>query len=271
LPSLRSSSSSRSFDTVFVRHEAERFIATHLETPRHHYAANCGGPPVRVVPIGTSFPCAISGGAPGIRFLRVAIVNGYGDLFMDGPGWPKWRATPGAERLLGPGVAAKTEGGVVIAGPLMERYLRATAGGITHPELARRKLIGAAHCPPRIALTPGVHATCRVQLGASSLSYDLRFDQGRGLVVDTDPVVEIVPDLRDFSERYFMHAIPVIDPALAAGSRVRIDCGPSDVALLTPGEAMPCTAYAGKDIFPFAVKLLDQSGNVAVIARYADG
>lgn len=255
----------RSPDTLIVRSEAEPRIAAELAGSGVRVAVRCPGPAVRVAPNDTTIHCALTGARVSHGSVRVEFA-GYDDLFVFGSKNSGTRL----DTLLDRAVTSRTDARIVLDGSKLGPYLRAVAGGAAHDELERRRLIGVAHCPSRITLTWRAHAACTVRVGSATLPYDLRFDQGRGLVVEADPTVEILAVLRERAERFFIHVIPIIDPSLPAGSRIRVDCGGGTVALLTPGEGLPCTAYAAKQAFPFAAQLLSSGGNVTFVGRHPE-
>jgi hypothetical protein len=253
----------RSPDTLIVRSEAEPRIAAKLARPGERIAVRCPGPAVRVVPNDTTIHCAFTGGGVTNGFVRVEFGTGD-ELYVFG----SKKTDVDVDALFQRAVITQSASRIVLDGPQLEVYLRAEAGGTARDELERRHLIGKARCPPQITLTPGVHAACTVRLGTANLRLDLRFDQGRGMVVDFGPTVEIVAAVRERAERFFAHILPIVDPGLPLMVRIRVDCGSATVALLEPGEAVPCTAYAGKQVFPFAAQLLESGGSVTFVRRY---
>ena len=249
-------------DTLIVRSDAEPKIAVELERAGIRSAVRCPGPSVRVVPNGTEIRCTLVRPTAGRRWVDVRFA-GYDDLSVA----RIWKPRKELEPLYARSVTAHTDDRAVIDGARFGEYLRATAGANAHAELARRGLIRSARCPARIILTPDTRATCSVQLGDTPLLYDLRFDRGRGVVVSTDKVTLIVATVRERAQRYYTHGLPLMDPPIPAATRVRIDCGMHAVALLTPGESLPCAAFAGDKEFDFGTQLVDSGGTFAFVNR----
>jgi hypothetical protein len=250
-------------DALIVRSEAEPRIADQLARPGERIAVRCPGPPVRVVPNDTTIHCAFNGAGTTNGSVRVEFGTG-GELYVFG----SKKKDVDVDALFERAVIAQSASRIVLDGPRLGTYLRAEAGGTQRDELERRHLIGMARCPPRITLVPTVHAACTVRLGTANLRLDLRYDRGRGMVVDFGPSVEIVAAVRERAERFFAHILPIVDPSLPAMARIRIDCGTATVALLEPGEALPCTTYAGKQVFPFAAQLVESGGSLTFVRRY---
>ena len=242
-------------DAVVVKREANREVAEHL-TERYGmpFTARCDGPEVQVIPVGGSVVCAVD--APVALYVNRIKVHVLG---RDGPLEPAEIPSAGSrvERLLGRDVAEKRSGGITVAGPRVERYLRAIAGGIHHAELVQRRLIGAAHCPRTIVLGGSAHASCTVQAGDVPIRYDLRFDEGRGLVVE-EPTIVVAPELREIAERYFAAWLK------ATGKRgnVALDCGAHPVVVVDPGSVVPCTGQIGDDRGEIDARVTDENGNV---------
>lgn len=259
-------SGTTSADTLIVRSEAEPRIAAELGASPSRAIVRCPGPAVRVVPNYTTIRCAFT--RPGLGRVTVRVnFSAYDGVYVMDAVKPDPKRDARLDALLDRAVLAQTAARIVLDGPKLGPYLRARTGGTEHDELERRRLIGTAQCPSRITLTPHVHSACTVRVGSASLPYDLRFDQGRGLVVVQNLTVEILAFVRERAVRYFAHVIPIVDPSLPAGSRIRIDCGRGAVALLTPGESLPCTAYAAGQAFAFNAQLVDAEGSVAIVGR----
>lgn len=257
-----------SADTLIVRSEAEPRVAAELGFPTRAIV-HCPGPAVRIVPNYTTIRCGFA--RPGFKRGTVRVgFNGYDGVYVLGAAKPDAKRDARIDALLDRAVLAQTAARIVLDGPKLGPYLRARTGGTEHDELERRRLIGTARCPSRVTLTPNVHAACTVRVGSASLPYDLRFDRGRGLVVVQNLTVEIVAHVRERAVRYFAYVIPIIDPSLPARSRIRIDCGRVTVALLIPGEGLPCTAYAAGQAFAFNAQLVDVDGSVAIVGRYPE-
>ncbi len=249
-------------DALIVRSDAEPKIAAELAQAGIRSAVRCPGPAVRVVPNQTEIRCALVHPSPSRRSVSVRFA-GYDGAFVQ----RIWKPRKDLKALYDRSVTAHSDDRALIDGPRFGEYLRAIAGANAHAELARRGLIRAARCPAKIVLTPDTHATCSVLLGDSPLLYDLRFDRGRGVVVEADHVTVIVATVRERAERYYTHGLPLMAPSLPAATRVRVDCGTHAVALLTPGESLPCAAYAGDEQFAFDTQLVDSGGAFAFVTR----
>ena len=248
-------------DTLIVRRDAEPRIAADLAYAGASADVHCPAPAVRVVQSrSTMVSCALTLKGRSHGTVRVGF-SGLNDLFTYGP---RTRSAYN-EALFSRAVISENNATAVLAGPGLERYLRAVVGWQRNAELARRGLIRRAHCPSRVVLSAGVHVTCTVQLGTSSQRFDVRFDLGRGLVAEPEYTIEIVADVRDRAERFFSYGLPIAVPAVPTGTRVHVDCGKKTVALLIPGESIPCTAYAGKTAYPFEAKLLTAGGDLAFV------
>jgi hypothetical protein len=246
----------RDVDALVVKRDAERELTDDLTLEYGvPFTVRCDGPPVRVVPIRTDFSCAID--APDIFADRIDVeAIGRDDRLI--PHHLKSGDSREA-RMLGRDVTEKTEGGVTIAGPVVERYLHEITGGILHAELVRRGLLGAAHCPPRLVLSSdSKHATCTVRAGDRSVRYDLRFDKGRGLVIDAQQVA-VIPVLRELAKRYYQRLWSTNGKVAAVG----VTCGSHDVVVVEPGTTLPCKAWAGDNKAWFVVKIRDAAGNVS--------
>jgi hypothetical protein len=247
-------------DTLLVTRDAERDITRDLERRYHvRFTVRCDGPPIGIVPVPTKLDCTVAPAGARGRVEHPYLSDRTGRVVA------YWRgAEPNpAWRDLGEAVTHRTSGGVTIGGANAERYLRAIAGGAMHDELVRRKLVGAAHCPPRVVLVSGKHVTCTVVLGREMLVFDLRFDEGRGLVVQQNGTVMIVSSARDLLRRAYEHALRVEGKPQS----VRARCAAEQVFIGEPGEAVPCQVEtrAGKEIV--LLQLLDAHGNVDILPQ----
>jgi hypothetical protein len=252
----------RDVDALVVRSDAERQVAGAL-TMRYAipFTVRCDGPEVQAVPVHGHFTCAVD--APIEIYVKRILVEttGLDDAFV---AVPLRSAGSRVERMLGREAAERTTGGITLSGPLVERYARATAGGRRHAELVRRGLLGAAHCPRRIVLSGTNHVTCTVQAGGTALTYDLRFDEGRGLVID-DPEILVVPEMRELAQRYFAFRERAHGPRA-----ISVDCGKQAVVVAEPGGWLPCTAVVNGTTFPFSVEVKDADGNVTFGPRSSE-
>ena len=256
-------------DALVVRSEVEPYVAAQLGGSRARITVRCPGPPVRIVPYSFAdyarIRCTFTRAGQRPNSARITL-HGYDGISVAGPE----QRDAAHDGLLDHATIAQTKTRVVLDGLRLAPYFRSFAGGTAHDELERRHLIGAVRCPSRITLTPRAHAACSVRVGSEKLSYDLRFDLGRGLVIDDDQSVEVLAVVRERAERYFVHVLPVLDPSFRSGERVHIDCGKGTVALLIPGSDLPCTAYAGGEAFPFVAELTESDGSLTIIPQGGD-
>jgi hypothetical protein len=116
--------------------------------------------------------------------------------------------------------------------------------------------VGAAHCPPRVALREGTHASCTVAVANMKLRYDVHFEKGLGLRADLDSSVAVIPALREFALRYFQRRR--LDAHIPY--RVDVNCGPVATVVVEPGSTLRCRADVGGEPFSFAFRILDAEG-----------
>jgi hypothetical protein len=216
------------------------------------FAVRCPGAAVRVVRRATRVSCGVE--APDVT-RRELIVAPYGDR-----GTVRFEELAGVTtrqaRILGAAVAAQREGSVAVAGPALERYLRGSAAGLDRGEVGHRGLVGAAHCPPRVALHEGTHARCSVAVADVTLRYDVHFEKGLGLRTDLDTSVAVVPALREFALRYFQRRrLEAHVP-----HKVDVNCGTVAAVVEEPGSTLRCHAEVGGAPFYFAFRFLDAEG-----------
>ena len=247
-------------DAVIVRDDAERQIADDLEdTYGVLFAVRCQGPAIHIVPQLSAIRCALIYAGRNRGFARVRI---DGDtLSPQGP-----PGLPTLEKVFARYGTAQRRDGVILDGGTMERYVRAVAGDKMHAALARRGLIHAAHCPARIVLKERGHAECTVIIGTHAVRYGMTYGRAHGLDIGTNSMVEIVPDIRGLSERYYAHVLPLIDPAASrAGARVHSDCGRDVITVVEVEDGagtIPCTLHINKETLPFQVEVDDDSGDI---------
>lgn len=247
-------------DALIVKRSAERQIAQRL-TLRYGitFAARCAGEPVRVVPVKTPIDCAVS--APGVRPRTLSVFPSdrkgtVGPIALRG-------VDTRAVRMLGRSVATRRTDGV-IAGQPVERYLRAIAGADEHDDLVRLGLLGAAHCPRRIAVTSHQPGSCRVRVGNATIRYDLRFDRLRGFIAEANDTVIVVAVARDMVRNLDEHVLRLA----GTPQTVRVDCGREPVVVLDSDDSLPCTARARGGTKHFAVEALgDEDDGLTVSQR----
>lgn len=222
-------------DALIEKHATERRIARRLSLQYGlRFTARCDGLPVRVVELKTPIACEVR--APGIPPRKIAVTpaDRNGDLSpIELAGVDTLQV-----RMLGRDIATRRTAGADIPGPVVERYVRAIAGGTRHDDLVQRKLLGPPHCPPRVTLTPKNHVTCRVRVGNRWLAYSLGFAGGGGFVAAAGDEAIIVPIARDFVQRVYERRLRTSGKTEA----VRVDCGREPVVLIGEDEAFPCTA-----------------------------
>lgn len=247
----------QALDALVVMPDAQRDVADDLaQAYGETFDVRCPGPAVRVLALETPFICSIE--APDLvrRHLEIRAYQYDGVHVVFGP----VGVTPRLERILGRDVTDQREGGVTVEGRALERYVLGSAAFEARGEVGRRRLLGPARCPRRVVLKDLEHATCTVLVGGRPQRYDVRFDEGRGLVIDTQQAVEVIPVLRDFATRYFERSRHTGGQPL----RAQIDCGTESVALVEPGTSLPCTAQVGEKTFDFAVKVDDPQGDFTI-------
>jgi hypothetical protein len=247
----------RDVDVLIVERVVERDLADQLwllyAIP---FTVRCEGDAVRLVPAEAPLACTATG-PDGLRKVLEAQPTRTGSaLATELPGYESALSV-----FLGRDVAERREGGVALAGRTIERYLEARAGERTHAELARRGLLGSAHCPRRVVVRGSSHAACTVAVGGNSLRYDIRFDDGRGLVIADDRVAVPLAFLDEFGTRIFKRQLH------ANGSReaVVVQCGTGSVALVEPGSRIPCTVRTFHDSSRFDALVLDAAADVRFV------
>lgn len=256
----------RDVDALVVKSDAERRVASQLgEWYGIPFTVRCDGPPVRVIPVKEEFECRID--APTIYADRdvVKAVDRDGDVVADGlPSGDK-----ALVRFVGREIAERKNGGVDFPGERLERYLRATAGSPSqHEELVTRRLIRTVHCPKRVILGGLRRVTCVERLAGTDVKVGVRFDEGRGLVVE-QPVVVVVKALQEISQRYYEYRMraehrrpdsrvhcEVSDDSGIAGRRA------ADVEVVQPGDDIVCETHSGRTFFSSSFTATDESGAV---------
>ncbi|MEA2784978.1 MAG: hypothetical protein QOF71_1082 [Candidatus Eremiobacteraeota bacterium] len=240
-------------DGLFVARDGERTIGRELEQMYgEKFSVRCPGAAVRVLQHETTVSCAVEAPDAMRRGLEVTVLGDRGTVSFEELAGVPTRAA----RILGDAVAAQREGSVTIEGPALERYLRGSAAGSDGGEVGRRRLVGAAHCPLKVALHEGTHASCTVAVANITLRYDVHFEKGLGLRTDVDSSVAVIPALREFALRYFQRRqlethIPY---------RVGVSCGAVAAVVVEPGMTVRCQADVGGEPFYFAVRILDSEG-----------
>ncbi|MDB5069062.1 MAG: hypothetical protein JWM87_173 [Candidatus Eremiobacteraeota bacterium] len=253
-------------EAILIMRDAERDVARELEDRYHtRFTVRCDGPAIAIVALRTRVDCAVAppGGLRRVEHVYVSDRTGHVVDFGRG-------AAPNSAWLdLGEAVTRRTSGGITIGGAVAERYVRAIAGGAAHDELVRRKLLGAAHCPARVALVSGKHGTCTVALGEQALTFDLRFDEGRGFIAQPSGTVMVVSQARDLVRRAYEHALRVEGKP----QRVRVRCASEPVFIGEPGEALPCNVATAAGLQVVLLQLLDAQGNIDILPepRAQDG
>jgi hypothetical protein len=223
---------------------AERDLAADLaRSYTEPYTVHCEGDPVHVVPAGEAVDCTATG-SDGLRKTLRAWPRGYtGSLAAGGLDG----AETVAERTLGRDVVERRHGGVTLNGRDVERYLAASAAGAEREDLLRRGLLRRPYCPPSVSLHGTTHDFCYVPVGEKTLRYDLRFDEGRGLVIKTDATALPVAALDEMAARYFERVFR--DDGTP--QKVVVDCGRAQVLVLEAGAHVPCvlrTFRAKRDV-----------------------
>jgi hypothetical protein len=244
-------------DGLVVLPDAQRAVADDLALLYGEpFDVRCLGPAVRVLAPETPFICSIE--APDLlrRNLEIRAYRNDGAHFV----FERVAVTPRAVRILGREVTERREGGVTVDARALERYVLGSAGFEARGEVGRRHLLGSARCPRRVVLKDLEHATCTVLVGGRTQRYDVRFDEGRGLVIDTQQTVEVLPVLRDIATRYFERSRHTGGKPLSA----QIDCGTESVALVEPGTSLRCTAKVGDRSFAFAFQIADPQGGFTI-------
>jgi len=248
----------RELDALVETRDVEHRVEQDLELEYGvRFLVRCFGTPVSVVPVPEKRTCSVSAPGTGTRTVQASILADD-VLFV--------RPLPGVEtrfvRMLGHDAATRREGALDLDGAAVERYLRDGAGDRQHDELVRRGLIGPARCPSRVRLVANRHVTCTVRLGRHPYAYDLRFDEGRGLVITTDQSIVIVPYVRELVRRAYEHSLRLDGNP----ESVRIACGPNDdsVIFAEPGTMLPCTAQRRDGTYAFSVRIRDANGGFTV-------
>jgi hypothetical protein len=246
-------------EALFVRRDAERTIAESLaRTYGETFDVHCPGAAVRVLARTSEVTCTVQ--APDVtrRSIPVRPLGDDGSMFPDELPHVATRWV----RSFGSDVATRREGSVVITGRALEQFVRASAGFQAGGEVGRRGLVGTARCPARVVLHEGTHAGCTVRVGAETQKYDVHFEKGLGLRIDTDENVAVVPALRDFAVRYFER------PAFTGGkpANVRVNCTGGVVVFVEPGSAVTCVAKVGAKTIPFYFDILDSEGSFKIVA-----
>jgi hypothetical protein len=245
-------------NALIVLPDAERRIAGLLELQYgERFDVHCPGSRVRLINNDDSFVCWVA--AADVERRRLEVDVSGSDL---GPRALKHVPTR-LERLFGRAVAEQRSGGVELAGPVVETYVRGSAAGQGKGEMGRRGLVGRAHCPRVVALHGRSHVRCTVQVGGPAEIYDARFDEGRGLEIEAQSTAIVLPAVREVAERYFERTWDTGGKPF----RAVVDCGRQSVALVEPGAFVPCTATIGGDKANFAIRVLDQQGSYDFVGR----
>ena len=249
-------------DELFVRRAGERAIASKLEEQHGvPFAVRCPGAAVRVLHRPASVTCDVE--APGVSRRDVpATPYAYGGDVQTSP---LAGVASRAARVLGTAVADRREGSVAIAGPVLERYLRGSAAFLSHGEVGRRGLLGAAHCPPRVVLHEGTHVSCTVVIADVTLPYDVHFEKGLGLRTDRANSVAVIAPLREVAMRYFRRR----SSSIGAPAHLDINCGTVPVIVEEPGSTLRCYADEGVDAFHFTFRFTDAEGDFTIDRRVA--
>jgi hypothetical protein len=224
----------RDVDSLVVERDAEHDLVANLARAyTEPYTVHCDGDPIRVVPARESVECTATG-PDGLRKTLQAWPRGYtGGL----SGSSLAGAETVAEHTLGRDAVERRHGDLTLNGRDVERLLAATVGGTEREDLVRRGLLRAPHCPPRVSLRGSAHVFCFVPVGATTLRYDLRFDQGRGLQVEAPGSVFAVAALNELGARYFERSMRND----GAPQKAVVDCGHAQVVVLVePGDDVHC-------------------------------
>jgi hypothetical protein len=244
-------------DALVVAADAERRLADALRGEYGEpFTVECPGPRLRVIPLTQTFACAID--APDIQ-RTVVDVKPYG---IDRVARPEVEHIPRRfERIFGRDVAERRSGGVSVSGRAVEAYVRGTAAAEMDGEIARRGLLGAVHCPAVVALRAREHARCTAQVGNRVQVYDMRFDEGRGVEIESQQMAIVVPALTEVAQRYYER------PSSTGGAPVRVvvDCGRDVVKLVEPGASVPCTVTTGAAERNIVLKVLDTTGTFTFV------
>lgn len=244
-------------EALVVTANAERRLVESLDaTYGEHFTARCPGPAVRVFPRPEAFSCSVE--APDLARTNIDVTSGG----LDSAVYPASLAhiSTRETRMLGQDTAERREGGVVLDGSTLARYLREKAASDADGAVGRRGLVGPARCPRRVVLNARARARCTVVIGNRTESYDARFDEGRGFVVEGEHTVVVIAAVREIATRYFERE------AQSGGKPLRavVDCGRNSVALLEPGATLPCTIEAGGQKRAFSARVTDDAGALAV-------
>jgi hypothetical protein len=246
-------------DAVFVVKTAEAAATAALRrTFAADFTVRCPGKPVQI----RSQPveCAATG-PDGLRKPLVLDLRGYTGAAVvrtDLGGY-----STAAERIFGVETMAQHSGTLTVAGPAVERYIAATSGLLLDDDETSRHH-AAPRCPARITVRDGRKASCTLHFGTSALPYEVRFDEGRGLLIEADhqalDVIALDRLVRVMAER---RARRLGHPVAYA-----VSCASTDVVVVEPGEILECTAtpFGGKATLA-AVSILDRGGDFRMYQR----
>ena len=244
-------------DALFVARDAERSIAAQLaERYGEPFDVRCPGPAVRVVDA-TPVTCSVEAADVPRRGIDVHAVGQDGSVQAEELASVPTRLT----RVFGRAVAERKQGSIVVSGRAMESFVQGSASADAGGEVGRRGLIGAAHCPARIALREGGHTVCTVIVGGLPLTYDVHFEKGPGLYVQSQKRIEVVALLREIAARYFSR--PKFTGGKPLAASVHCEAGP--VAFVEPGSSLRCDAKVGKEHFSFDFDVDDPEGHVSIV------
>jgi hypothetical protein len=247
-------------DALVVTRDAERDMIHSLESDYGgRFTVRCAGPAVRVVPLGTKLRCTVASQGAKPRREELAVHDRAGHTYAR---WDSRAVGTSVSPYLGIAAARQTTGSLTLDGAAAARYLRATTGA-EHHDLARRKLLGAAHCPPRFVLASGKHVQCTVAIGRTQLTFDLRFDEGRGLVIQQNGTILDVARARDLVRTAYEHALRVEGKP----QRVSVRCAGDPVAIGEPGESLPCVVKTRDGPRLVTLDLLDAEGSFDIMPQ----
>jgi hypothetical protein len=245
-------------DVLLIRNDVEREVADQLEdTYPVRFTVRCPGPAMRIAADPIALRCSLAYGRWKGGFARVQIAGGDISVTQG----PKNVAT--LEQIFSRRGTVRGTDTEVVDGLRMQRYIYAIAGDRVHAALTRRGLIHAAHCPAWIAFKGRGFSACTVVIGTHIIRYSITYTRAGGLDIGTSSFVEVVPDLRELSERYYARVLPLIDAdAAKIGARVHSDCGRDIVAVVQDDETIPCQAHIGKETLPFHIDVGDDGHEI---------
>jgi hypothetical protein len=243
-------------DSIVAASDANRDLEAQLfRRYGRWFTVNCGPQSVIVLPRDTHFSCSAT--LPGTRITAIdAVAGGFGfgvDASRVSALQPREDTTFG-RYLSHPGTP-------VVPGPVLARYVHDSAFTELHGELIGSRLVGAATCPPRVALADSSpHVFCTVRIDGAPVRYEIWHDF-HGVNVENARAGVDTGRVRQYAQRY-------VDLQMAANGRtehVAVSCGRDRIVFVDPGTTLPCTLTLSGYTMPLNALVADADGHVQLM------